>query len=121
MGYNTFCHVEIHVKDLAAGRDFYQGLFGWKFTEFDPAYWLFSAEGGIGGAITTYNADCPTGRGLMNYLLVEDIDGYMPRILELGGKLTTEKMAIPGIGWSLQFTDPWDNPLGLFQAAPQEG
>ena len=51
---------------------------------------------------------------------VEEINHCLPLISKMGGKVMQEKTEIPHIGWSALFTDPFGNPLGLFQALPKQ-
>jgi len=115
MTHNCFCHVEICVGDMQRAREFYEGVFGWSFRPFGDNYWMFNTSDGMGGAITTWNSKCRPGRGCINYVHVEEIDEALPRIKKLGGRVMQKKTEIPHIGWSALFTDPFGNPLGLFQ------
>ncbi|MPV37120.1 VOC family protein [Georgenia subflava] len=109
---------ELGVADAARGRAFYEALFGWSFAP-GPA-------GGDGAMITTPNV--PGGihggdAGSSPYLFfrVDDIDGAVARVHELGGSV--EGTDVDGdeesqatYGRFKLCRDDQGSPFGLFQA-----
>jgi predicted enzyme related to lactoylglutathione lyase len=111
-------HFEIAIDDGGRAVQFYEAAFGWKLDQFGPVeYWTTTAgEGdGIGGALTKRSDDVPA---LMFYIQVDDIDGALQKIEAAGGGRLTERMPIPGVGWSAYFRDSEGNKVGLFQDDP---
>src|SRR4051812_5016925 len=45
---NQIDYIEFQARDLAATRKFFEGLFGWKFTDYGPDYTSFD-DGRING------------------------------------------------------------------------
>src|SRR5690242_16182828 len=102
-------HFEIPIDDNARGVGFYEQAFGWKLQQFEPVeYWTTEAGSGegIGGALTKRNEYNPA---LMFYIEVEDIDAAFASIEQAGGKKITERMPIPGVGYSAFFEDTEGN------------
>lgn len=111
-------HFEIPIDDGERATAFYEGAFGWQLDRFGPLeYWTTTAgEGeGIGGALTRRDPDAPT---LMFYIEVDDVDGALTRIERVGGHRLSERMPIPGVGWTAFFADSEDNRIGIFQPDP---
>jgi uncharacterized protein len=52
---------------------------------------------------------------LMFYIEVEDIDTAFASIEKAGGKKVTDRMPIPGVGYSAFFEDTEGNRVGIFQ------
>jgi len=115
MAINGFCHVEINVRDLEKAREFYSKLFCWEFEELEKDYWGFKTGSYPGGAITNRYPDFKPGGGILFYIEADCIDELLPQVAGVGGAVLAPKTKIPGIGFSALITDPWDNPLGLFE------
>lgn len=113
MSNNTICHIEITSGNAKAVAEFYEKLFGWKLnTDMGDEYIFFQPESGPGGAVS--KGDFTPGTGVTVYIEVDDIEAYLSKANELGGKTTTAKTEIPHVGWYGKFTDPSGNQLGLF-------
>ena len=111
-------HFEIPIDDDERGVAFYEQAFGWSLQRFGPVeYWTTTAgEGdGIGGALTKRNEDVPS---LMFYIDVADVDVALAAVEAAGGKRLTDRMPIPGVGWSAFFQDTEGNQVGVFQNDP---
>ena len=112
-------HFEIYADDVDRAHNFYADLFGWEITRWDGPpqmdYRLVTmgSDGpGINGAITRRP---PHGMRGMNYVDVESIDQYLPRIQEGGGTVLQPRIPIPGVGFVAICQDTEGNPFGLFQ------
>ena len=112
-------HFEIYADDVDRAHNFYASLFGWEISRWDGPpqmdYRLVTTgtDGpGINGAITRRP---PHGMRGMNYMDVESIDQYLPRIQEGGGTVLQPKIPIPGVGFVAICQDTEGNPFGLFQ------
>jgi hypothetical protein len=99
-------------------QKFYGELFGWQVTA-DPTmdgYALVdtgAGEGAIGGGIgPTSN---PGEAGVKIYMRVDNLDTYLDRAEQLGGKRLMAPMDLPGdFGTIAVFADPDGNPVGLW-------
>ena len=112
-------HFEIYADDVDRAHSFYADLFGWEISRWDGPpqmdYRLVTTgtDGpDINGAITRRP---PHGMRGMNYMDVESIDQYLPRIQEGGGVVLQPRIPIPGVGFVAICQDTEGNPFGLFQ------
>jgi predicted enzyme related to lactoylglutathione lyase len=109
---------EIISGDAERARRFYADLFGWK-GDADPAmggYALIdtaSADGSIGGGI---GSDQDDAAGVRIYMRVDDLEAYLTRAVELGGKRIQPPTDLPGgYGQIAMFADPDGNRVGLWK------
>ncbi len=117
MGKNTICHLEISSKDSVASSMFYESLFGWKLEmAMGEEYIFFNPETSPGGGITKVD-EIRSGGGIVFYVEVDDIDAYLTKAEELGGKIVKPQTPIPGYGAYGQFNDLDSNLIGLFTGA----
>ena len=113
-------HLEIPAGDTAEAREFWGGLFGWKFEEYPGSpteYHMTRFSENTGGAITEADGDK---RGARVYFDVDDINTGVARVKELGGE-AGEPMPVPSMGWFATFTDTEGNDFGLWQTDPNAG
>ena len=96
-------HFDIYADDVDRAHKFYADLFGWEITKWDGPpqmdYRLVitGTDGpGIDGAITRRP---PHGMSGLNYVEVESIDDYLPRVQDGGGSVLQPKIPIPGVGY----------------------
>jgi predicted enzyme related to lactoylglutathione lyase len=117
----TIVHFDISADDTKRAKDFYSALFGWKFDAYPGPmdYHLISTENldgtpGVGGGLGKRSD--PSQRGVINYYGVESIEDAMKKVKSLGGKLVSEKMAVPGMGYLVNCQDTEGNAFGLWEA-----
>lgn len=115
---NTFDWIEIRTSNIETTADFYESLFGWKISERETAYWIFDTgseprvqnlrRGGIWLR--------PKGEplGLVVYIVVDDIETTLKRVMELRGKAVSPKAPL-GAGYGAYFKDPSGNLFGLYE------
>ena len=115
MDKHGICHVEWASTDLKRTQKFYGGLFGWKFEPWGDEYVLFQAPGNIGGGFMKAKEVKP-GQSPTVYILVDEIEPYLKKVKDLGGKVAVPKKEIPTYGWFAHLTDPDGNIVGLFQS-----
>jgi predicted enzyme related to lactoylglutathione lyase len=114
MSKNSICHLEIQAKDAKKTAGYYKELFGWKLNQdMGDEYILFQPENGPGGGISK-NENFTPGTGVVLYVEVDDIESYLKKAGDLGGKKVAPKTEIPNHGWYGQFADPDGNIVGLF-------
>ena len=110
-------HLEIPAGDTAKAREFWGGLFGWKFEEYPGSpgeYHMTRFSDTTGGAIMEADG---AKRGPRVYFDVDDINSGVSRVKELGGE-AAEAMAVPSMGWFATCTDVEGNDFGLWQTDP---
>lgn len=102
---------ELATTDHEAAFEFYHALFGWEKTDtmdMGPmgTYQLYRTNGtGLGGM---YNkpADMPAPPHWPLYFMVEDVDALAKKMEQLGGKVLTGPMDVPGGDRVVQCLDP---------------
>ncbi|MGZ4618993.1 MAG: VOC family protein [Frankiaceae bacterium] len=109
-------HFEIPADDTAQGREFWGSLFGWKFDSYPgpSEYHMARMSEQSGVAITNME---PGKRGTRAYFDVEDINGGVQRVKDLGGE-ADEPQSVPAMGWFATCKDPQGNEFGLWQNDP---
>lgn len=111
-------HFEIGVDNPKRAVKFYQNVFGWKINKWGPMeYWLIKAgddkEPGINGALMVRSDPKET---TVNTIDVPSVDEFMKKIEKNGGKVLTEKRAIPGVGYFAYCQDSKGNKFGIMEA-----
>jgi predicted enzyme related to lactoylglutathione lyase len=106
-------HIEIPSDDTTKSRDFWGGMFDWKFEQYPGPFEYHTTQISeqTGGAITNME---PGKRGLRPYFAVEDIKEGAAKVKELGGE-SSDAMPVPGMGWFSVCKDPEGNDFGLWQ------
>ena len=121
---HTICHFEIPADDVERASKFYADVFGWEIAKMpgDHEYWGIKTTAtdetgmpkgpGVNGGMMKrmHPQQMPT-----NYIFVEDIDAYTEKLVEAGGEVCVPKMNVPGHGWLVQFKDPENNVMALWQ------
>ena len=125
----SIIHFEIHVDNAQRAIRFYRDTFDWKIEKWDgpaqaPDYYLITtkAEGepGINGGLLEREGIFPKGnepiRAFVCTIDVDSIDNYMEKIEANGGKVTTSKMPITGMGWMCYADDTEGNVFGIMES-----
>jgi uncharacterized protein len=109
---------EVISPDVERAQKFYAELFGWQVAA-DPAMGGYAlvdtgaGEGAIGGGIGA--SDEAGEKRVRIYMRVDDLDGYLDRAEQLGGKRLVPPTDLPGdFGRFAIFTDPDGNQVGLW-------
>ena len=120
----TIVHFDVPAEDIERAKKFYSTLLGWKFESFPEMQY---------NLITTTNLDGTPGVGggmgkrmepsqrMMNYFGVPSIDAAMKQVKSLGGKILTEKMAVPRMGYLVNCVDTEGNAFGLWEEDTKAG
>lgn len=115
----TIVHFDIAADDPERARKFYSELFDWKM-EKPPGqmeYYLVKTTGldgeeGPGGGLGKRGAPEQT---ITNFIGVPSVDEYLTRVEELGGKIVSPKMTVPGWGYLATCMDTENNLFGLWE------
>ena len=109
---------EVISDDAERAKRFYADLFGWDVST-DPELGGYgvvdtgNGEDAVGGGIGAPSG--PGETGVKIYLRVDDIQAYLAKAEQLGGKRLVEPMALPNnFGTIAVFADPDGNPVGLW-------
>ena len=114
-------HFEINADNPEKATKFYEKVFGWKISKWKGPvdYWNVSTgekdEPGIDGAIMKRMNKGTT----FLFVNVPSVDEFLKKIVKAGGKIVTEKTAIPSVGYSAYVKDTEGNIFGLFQEDPK--
>jgi predicted enzyme related to lactoylglutathione lyase len=119
-------HFEIHADDVARAKRFYEDVFGWKIEKWEGPieYWNITTgkedEPGIDGGLMKRQDKTPGEEAAISTYIctmdVPDIDEYLYRIKQHGGKVAMEKSSIPGVGWLARCFDTEKNMFGIMQS-----
>jgi len=115
----TIVHFDIAADNPQRAKKFYEALFGWNF-EGPPGmtdYYLIETEDlegnkSVGGGLGMRGD--PTQK-ITNYIGVDNIEEYGKKVEELGGKVVSPKMTVPGWGYLTICYDTEGNIFGLWQ------
>ncbi len=114
-------YVEFNVGDVAAARSFYKDVFDWspKPLEGDESAlgdYLVATHGNEPG-IDTGITPSPDGDPItVAVITVDDIAGYMAKVILAGGEIVVPRFTIPGVGEACYFTDTTGMVVGLHEA-----
>ena len=113
MSKNPVVHFEIGCADGGKTSEFFRELFDWEITQQGPAL-IINAGDGIDGHISELASEW--GNYVTVYVQVDDIDEYLEKAEELGGKTLVPKVDIPGQGSFAWFAPPEGNILALWKS-----
>jgi predicted enzyme related to lactoylglutathione lyase len=106
-------HFEIGCRDGAKTSNFFSTLFGWTMQPMGPATMINTgATTGIQGHISTLGHE--PHHYTIFYVQVDDVQAYLDKAAELGGKTLVPPVDIP-TGTFAWFADPDGNTIGLWK------
>lgn len=115
---NKINYLEIPVKNIAATKDFFSNLFGWKFTDYGPDYTCFLGAGIDGGFYTSENNGFNSENSPLIVFYYFDIDKIKEKVLSLSGVIVKDTYSFPG-GRRFHFTDPSNNEFAIWTDKPE--
>jgi hypothetical protein len=109
--HGTLCWADLITPDPARAKEFYAGLFGWRFYPFkndDPSGYQHIANGEtpIGGIPPADFRDPNAPPHWMPYFYVSNCDETAAKANELGGKVLLAPTAIEKVGRRATLADP---------------
>ncbi len=126
---NRVVHFEIQADDIKRAKAFYEKTFDWKVSQMMAKekggmdYWgLVTGPDGTPG-INGGMYERPKDRKLTTYdctITVDDLDEAVEKVKKNGGKITQEKMEIPGVGFFARGVDTEGNIFGIMQPTDWE-
>lgn len=120
---------EVETEQPERFQRFHAALSGWTFapafseTRLGAEYWIVQKEGeGIGG-VQRASSSSPPSVGTRVYLAVDDLEGTLRRVVDLGGTVDRDRVALGGEDGSFAvFRDSTGVSFGLWtKAAPSKG
>ncbi|MHA3685092.1 VOC family protein [Leucobacter sp. HY1910] len=114
--HHAIDYIELGAPDLAATKQFYEGVFGWGFNDYGPSYAGIQGEGGTGeiGGLDAGTTPGPGGPLVLIYS--DDLDATLAAIIAAGGAVTNGPYEFPG-GRRAHFRDVAGNELGVWTRA----
>lgn len=113
---------EIQAEDPARAARFYAEALGWKVGPPDETTGRRAiltsdpAGNGTGAVIVPRNTHAP---GSIPVISVPSADGYAARVGRNGGKVLTQKLKIPGLGYMIYCQDTEGTTFALLQSDPE--
>lgn len=95
-------NIEFVVTDIERSKAFYGTVFGWRFTDYSPAYCEFT-DGRLTGGFTPIGTVRPGGPLVILY--ADDLAGTQHRIEAAGATIVEPIFSFPG-GRRFHFQDP---------------
>jgi predicted enzyme related to lactoylglutathione lyase len=122
---NNVVHFAIHADNVDRARQFYEGVFGWRFEAWGPPDFFrvhtgTSGDPGIEGALHG-RLEPLTGTGVRGFectVAVEDLDPIRAAVIANGGTVLLDAFEIPTVGTLLQFLDTEGNVVGAMRYLP---
>lgn len=114
-GAHPIAMVAIAASDLAASRDFYSSLFGWRFMPISPE--IMTATPVSGPAVTLRGGNPGGVQGAVPYVLTSTVEDGLRRVGEAGGATERAPWPAPGGVTLARFTDPAGTVYGLLSGA----
>ena len=124
----NIAYFEIPADNVDRAKHFYHALLGWKIAPtkipMDPAmvktmeYQDINTGDPKEGTMSMggmYRRQM--GEGIMNYVVVDDIDKVLARVEKLGGKIIRPKWEIPSVGTVAIIADSEGNGIGIWKPA----
>ena len=107
-------YVEFATTDVAAVREFYSSVFGWRFTDYGPEYTSFE-DGRLTGGF--FAADSGSAGGPLVVVYSIDLEATQEAVRAHGGTIVREIFSFPG-GRRFHFRDPGGNELAAWSEDP---
>lgn len=113
-------HFDITADDPKRAAKFYTEVFGWRIEKWEGPmdYWLITTgpeeEPGINGGLSS--RERMSRKAFVNTVDVPDLDEYMAKVEEMGGKVASPKMPITGVGYMAVCEDTEGNTFNIMEA-----
>lgn len=106
-------YIEFNSGDVEGSRAFYREVFGWTTEAWgDESYFVHSDPDAMDvGFSPTQDGEPIT----VATIYVDDLPGYLGKVLLAGGEIVVPKFTVPGAGYGAYITDPTGMVVGLFE------
>jgi predicted enzyme related to lactoylglutathione lyase len=106
-------YLELPARDLDAVQAFYEGAFGWTFTDYGPEYRAFN-DGFIDGGFYRSTESSRTGNGAaLIVVYAANLENTITTVRSNGGQIIKDIFSFPG-GRRFHFADPNGNELAVW-------
>ena len=110
---NIYNYIELPCPDaesLAASKQFFQQLLGWKFKDWGDSY-ADTADSGVASGLAVDQERSPATP--LPVLYVRDLEHTLQQVIDTGGTITKEIFSFPG-GRRFHFREPSGNELAAW-------
>lgn len=128
MKQSPVVHFEMPAKDNSRVIKFYSEVFGWQMNQLgaEMGNYILAGTTPVNDKMMAINPGAING-GFFEYkdeegfnaphvvIQVENIDEAIESVKKAGGKITSDKMPIPGIGTYVSIKDSEGNNVGMLQ------
>jgi predicted enzyme related to lactoylglutathione lyase len=113
---HSFSFFELHTPDMKKAKEFYGGLFNWRFKDLAAtgAPYALAEGGGLQGGIMVDERPM-----WLTYVSVEDLATSAEKAQKLGGRVLQGRTVVKGHGSFVVIADPAGVPLALWQQGAQ--
>jgi predicted enzyme related to lactoylglutathione lyase len=119
----TPCWVDVAVDDVEKARAFYSSLLGWEIETGDPEFGGYAScrkDGRtVAGLSPKMSPDDPS--AWTTYLATDDVRATSAKVVEAGGQVVVEPMAVGDLGTMALAVDPGGAFVGFWQGAKHTG
>ncbi|ADV81832.1 VOC family protein [Terriglobus saanensis] len=109
------CYMEIPARDIAVSSHFYTSIFGWTTRRRSNGSTAFDDATGYVSGSWILGRPPSTAVGILTYILVEDAEATVKKILEEGGTIV-QSIGGDAPEITARFLDPAGNILGIYQS-----
>jgi len=106
-------YVEFPARDLAATKNFFSHVFGWKFEDYGPEYTAFLDAGIDGGFFQADSCSSTANGAALIVFYSNNIEATEDKIKEHGGSIIKPIFSFPG-GRRFHFTEPGGNEFAVW-------
>jgi predicted enzyme related to lactoylglutathione lyase len=121
--YNCVAFTRIAVQDKDRAQAFFEAVFGWNFMKAQPNFpRIFFTGGEVMGGLhqaSSTAANEEQSGSVVNYILVEDVDATLTKVVEAGGKVHKAKFMEGDHSELAEFIDTEGNLHGLLHWVKQ--
>lgn len=115
MSHHPVIHFEIGCKDGPKTREFFQSLFDWNISPPEQGLMIDTGqEADVSGHIVELGKEW--GNYVTVYVEVEDLQAYLDKTVQLGGKVVVDPVKLPGQGSFAWIAAPEGNIIGLWKS-----
>ena len=106
--------LELFVTDNQQAAVFYKKVFGWEAQKWGETNYML-VDNGEGAGLGIDNVAKDSKPYTVAVVTVNSVDEALKNIIAAGGKITTEKTAIPGQGYAAYFTTPGGLLMSVYE------
>ncbi|HEX4666697.1 MAG TPA: VOC family protein [Chthoniobacterales bacterium] len=110
---NQIDYIEFQAADPGATRNFFEQLFGWKFTDYGPDYTSFEDGRIAGGFARSEKRSTIASGGILVVFYHPRLEEMRQKVTDLGGRITADIFSFPG-GRRFHFTEPSGNECAIW-------